>query len=169
MPSEKEIAVKSRSPLRRHRRLLAALAAAVLWCAAAARILFATPAATATDPAEREAEDEPVQTGHLREPKADLRPSGALLSIFDLPQAPAPVAPFTLARFVVPPGVTTSPDTHDVREVWVIVRGEGVLTLDGEETRVRAGDVLYYESRQTHQLVNDGDEPVELVTLWWRP
>jgi methionyl-tRNA synthetase len=99
----------------------------------------------------------------------DVRPSGALLSIFDLPQAAAPVAPFTLARFVVPPGVATSPDTHDVREVWVIVRGEGLLVLDGEQTRVRPGDVLYYESRQTHQLLNDGDEPVELVTVWWQP
>lgn len=155
---------------RRHPRLLAAVAAGLLWSAAAVRILFGTPApAAATEPAEREPEDELVRVGHLREPEADVRPSGALLSIFDLPRATAPVAPFTLARFVVPPGVATSPDTHDVREVWLIVRGEGVLTLDGEETRVRPGDVLYFESRRTHQLVNDGDEPVELVSLWWRP
>jgi mannose-6-phosphate isomerase-like protein (cupin superfamily) len=110
-----------------------------------------------------------VRVGHLREPEASVRPSGALLTIFDLPQVTAPVAPFTLARFVVPAGLSSSPDTHDVRELWVILSGEGLLLLDGDESRVGAGDVLYFESRETHQLVNDGQEPVELVSMWWRP
>jgi mannose-6-phosphate isomerase-like protein (cupin superfamily) len=107
------------------------------------------------------------RVGHLREPEATLRASGALLGIFDLPAAPSDT--FTLARFVVPAGLASTPDTHEVREMWVILRGEGRLKLDGEETRVRAGEVLYFDSLQTHQLINEGEEAVELLSMWWRP
>jgi mannose-6-phosphate isomerase-like protein (cupin superfamily) len=107
--------------------------------------------------------------GALDEPGLDVRPSGALLGIFDLPRQSVPVAPFTLARFVVPPGISSSPDKHEVRELWVVVRGSGRLVLDDEERRVVSGDIVYFESERQHRLINDGEESVELVSIWWSP
>ena len=110
-----------------------------------------------------------VSDALLAEPAHEDRPSGAKLAIFDLPRADAPVAPFTLARFRVPPGVTSAADTHEVREIWLVESGSGELSLDGQKLRVSAGDTLYFESFRTHQLHNDGDEPVDLVSIWWKP
>ena len=108
-------------------------------------------------------------SGLLPEPEPDLRPSGALLRIVGLPTEQVPVAPFTLAMFSVPPGVTTAADCHEVREIWIVQAGEGALTLDGVADRLRAGQVRFFDSHQTHQLHNDGNETIELVSLWWRP
>jgi mannose-6-phosphate isomerase-like protein (cupin superfamily) len=108
-------------------------------------------------------------TGLVAEPAADLRPSGAVLGVFALPTVQVPVAPFTLARFTVPPGVTSAADCHEVREIWLVQSGSGLLTLDGVPDRLVAGEVRYFESFRTHQLHNDGTEPIELVSIWWRP
>jgi mannose-6-phosphate isomerase-like protein (cupin superfamily) len=108
-------------------------------------------------------------TGRIPEPDPDLRPSGAVLGIFTLPTVELPVAPFTLARFTVPPGVTSAADCHEVREIWLVQSGAGLITLDGVTDRLVAGEVRYFESFRTHQLHNDGDEPIELVSIWWRP
>jgi mannose-6-phosphate isomerase-like protein (cupin superfamily) len=107
--------------------------------------------------------------GQLQEPAYQDRPSGLKLAIFDLPRTEVPVAPFTLARFRVPPGVTSAADHHEVREIWLIQSGSGELSLDERKFRVSAGDTLYFESFRTHQLHNDGDEPVDVVSIWWQP
>lgn len=107
-------------------------------------------------------------TGLLTEPTPDLRPSGAVLGIFSLPTVEVPVAPFTLARFSVPPGVTSAADCHEVREIWLVQSGSGLLTVDGVSDRLCAGQVRFFDSFQTHQLYNDGDDTIELVSIWWR-
>ena len=110
--------------------------------------------------------------GRLPGPAFTDRPSGARLAIVDLPAGEAPetpVAPFTLAHIHVPPGVTTAEDHHEVREIWLVQSGSGQLTLDGQRLRVAAGDSLYYASYRRHQLHNDGDVPVEIVSIWWQP
>ncbi|MFD7011296.1 cupin domain-containing protein [Rhodococcus jostii] len=107
--------------------------------------------------------------GRLPELDFENRPSGAKLGIFDLPKLEVSVAPFTLAHIRVPAGVTTAEDHHEVREIWLVQSGSGILTLDGVQSRVQAGDTLYYESYRRHQLHNDGDSPVEIVSIWWRP
>ena len=91
------------------------------------------------------------------------RPSGAKLGIVDLP------ANFTLARIHVPVGVTTAEDHHEVREVWLVQSGGGVLALDGVKQRISAGDMLFYDSFRRHQLHNDGTEPVDIISIWWQP
>jgi len=112
---------------------------------------------------------EPFVSGVLPELAFEDRPSGAKLGIFELPTVQRSVAPFTLARIHVPVGITTAEDCHEVREIWLVQSGSGTLTLNGEQHRISAGDSLYYESYHKHQLHNDGDEPVEIVSIWWRP
>jgi mannose-6-phosphate isomerase-like protein (cupin superfamily) len=104
-------------------------------------------------------------TGLLPDPQPDLRPSGAVLSIVPVPTT----APCTVARFLVPPGVTTAADCHEVRELWIVESGAGVLTLDGVPDRLRAGQTRFFDSFRTHQLHNDGSEAIELISVWWKP
>jgi mannose-6-phosphate isomerase-like protein (cupin superfamily) len=97
------------------------------------------------------------------------RPSGSKLGIFTLPSVNQSVAPFTLARISVPVGVRTAEDHHEVREIWLVQSGSGLAKIDGIEIRISPGDSLYFESFRKHQLLNDGSEPVEIISIWWRP
>lgn len=110
-----------------------------------------------------------ADSGRLPAPAFENRPSGAKLGVVDLPTVELSAAPFTLAHITVPTGVTTAEDHHEVREIWLIQSGAGLLTLDGEQTPVSSGDRLYFESYRRHQLYNDGDVPVEIISIWWRP
>lgn len=105
----------------------------------------------------------------LPAPVFEERPSGSRLGIFALPGGGQPVAPFTLARISVPVGVRTAEDHHEVREIWLVQSGSGLARVDGTEMRVSGGDSLYFESFRTHQLLNDGGEPVEIISIWWKP
>ena len=103
-----------------------------------------------------------------RLPRLDFtwRPSGVDLAVAALPTGRAP---FTLARVIVPIGGSTSPDQHEVREVWLIERGSGVLTVDGQVTPVHPGDIHYFESQQQHQIDNTAPVPLEITSIWWQP
>jgi mannose-6-phosphate isomerase-like protein (cupin superfamily) len=116
--------------------------------------------------ASRTSDTRPVR---LPAPVMDERPSGARLGVFALLDRLAPAAPFTLAKFHVPVGVTTAEDHHLVREIWLVESGSGRLTVDGEVLRLSAGDSLYYDSFRHHQLHNDGDVPITLISIWWQP
>jgi len=111
----------------------------------------------------------PPVDGRLPDLTITDRPSGSKLGIFELPTLEASAAPFTLAQIEVPVGVTTAEDHHEVREIWLIQSGSAMLTLDGARSRVHAGTSLYFESYRRHQLHNDGDVPVRIVSIWWRP
>jgi mannose-6-phosphate isomerase-like protein (cupin superfamily) len=124
---------------------------------------------TTTGPGTGEPTSSTAGYGRLPDRSFTDRPSGARLAIVDLPGGPPPVAPFTLAHIHVPPGVTTAEDHHEVREIWLVQAGSGLLRLDGQRLRVAAGDSLYYDSYRRHQLHNDGDVPVEIVSIWWQP
>lgn len=75
--------------------------------------------------------------------------------------------PFAGGRFVVAPGSTSKPDTHDVTECWMIASGRGTINYDGVDYPVDAGDYLLFEPRKTHFLHNDGEETVVIHTVWW--
>ena len=77
------------------------------------------------------------------------------------------IIPFKGGRFTVEPGSTSRPDTHQVRECWMVAAGEGLLTYDGGQFRIRAGDYLYFEPMKTHQVHNDGRDTLVIHTVWW--
>jgi len=110
-----------------------------------------------------------MRRGHLEVFSGHTKPSGTKIAIFELPTVEVPAMPFKFARVSVPGGANTDPDTHEVREIWLIAQGEARVTIAGNEITVRAGDVLYFDSNQTHQLFNDSGESVEFFAVWWRP
>lgn len=70
------------------------------------------------------------------------------------------------ARLTLPPGTAIGPHAHAGEdEVYVIVRGRGMLEEGGRETRVQTGDAVLTGKGASHAVRNDGDEPLEIIAF----
>ena len=71
---------------------------------------------------------------------------------------------YRLKRIIVHPGQRLSLQKHEHREEhWVIVKGAGVFSLDGEETKVVVGDTVYIQIGGVHRIQNDGAENLIII------
>jgi mannose-6-phosphate isomerase-like protein (cupin superfamily) len=68
---------------------------------------------------------------------------------------------------VLGPGADIGCHTHarDNEELYVIVSGKGLMSLDGEEFEVGPGDVVVNRPGGTHGLKNTGDEELRMVVI----
>lgn len=73
----------------------------------------------------------------------------------------------TITRVVVQPGAVQPRHAHDGSEqIWVGIRGNGVLLLDnGQEAKFTAGDVVRFADRDIHGLRNDSGEGFEYISV----
>ncbi|HLA17770.1 MAG TPA: cupin domain-containing protein [Dehalococcoidia bacterium] len=63
------------------------------------------------------------------------------------------------------PGSRQDVHTHpDSEQVYVIVRGRGVMTVGGEEQEVSAGTLVLVPPGAGHAILNTGDEPLVFVS-----
>jgi len=97
----------------------------------------------------------------------------------DLPRAALPgLAHVTLAgsknglrnlsvwRDSIAPGSATPPHRHDCEEVVLIQAGRGTLHYEGEAHRFGPDTTLVVPRNALHQIVNDGDEPLQLIGIF---
>jgi mannose-6-phosphate isomerase-like protein (cupin superfamily) len=76
------------------------------------------------------------------------------------------------AQMTLSPGQSTGgPDNrHPDSDQWLyVVSGSGRATVDGEDVRFEAGELLVIEAGETHEIENDGDEPLETLNLYVPP
>ena len=67
---------------------------------------------------------------------------------------------------VVPPGASVGYHRHEaVQECYVIIRGEGIMKVDGAVGKVVPGDCVPNRLGGSHGLVNGGSAPVEFINL----
>lgn len=67
---------------------------------------------------------------------------------------------------VVPPGASIGQHRHGANEeLYLVLAGEGVMRVDGQEIRVRPGHVVVNRPGGRHGLVNDGQEPLRLFVV----
>ncbi|MEU8806351.1 cupin domain-containing protein [Streptomyces violaceoruber] len=67
----------------------------------------------------------------------------------------------------VAPGTATTPHSHEDHEHFYVVRGSGHAEVDGERTRIAAGDALVVGAHQRHHFENASDtEELEMVSVW---
>lgn len=79
-----------------------------------------------------------------------------------------PLAPFKGSKFIVYPNHTSPLDIHDVKECWFVASGSGVVTYNDEKKIIiKPGDVLYFESQQSHDVYNNGTENLMIFSVWW--
>lgn len=77
-----------------------------------------------------------------------------------------------VAEMTLEPGrVTGGPDNfHAESDQWLfVVSGAGVVTVDGEEQDVEAGDLLRIDAGERHAVENDGSEPLETLNVYTPP
>jgi mannose-6-phosphate isomerase-like protein (cupin superfamily) len=69
----------------------------------------------------------------------------------------------------IQPGEDIGEETHDGDQILLFVEGEGAAVLEGESAPVRAGDLVIVRAGTLHNFVNEGREPLRLVTIYAPP
>lgn len=92
------------------------------------------------------------------------RSRGAHIQILLGPQDEMPTC-FT-RRFTIEPGGRIPLHRHDsIEHEQIILEGEMLLNLDGEEVLVRAGDVVFIPAKVTHSYLNPGKTQVKFLCI----
>ena len=70
------------------------------------------------------------------------------------------------ADHILPPGSGIGPHPHvGEDEVYIILRGSGILDDGTSPTRVTVGDSVLTGKGQSHAIRNDGTEDLELIAM----
>lgn len=71
---------------------------------------------------------------------------------------------YRVKRLVLFPGKRLSLQYHRLRaENWVIVQGEGKMTLGDQNFPVKPGDVVHIAKEQVHRVANESDQPLVII------
>jgi quercetin dioxygenase-like cupin family protein len=76
----------------------------------------------------------------------------------------------TNLRFIIyselKPGTSIGYHTHENdEEVYVILEGKGIMTINGEPREVRAGDVILNKPYGSHGLENNSDTDLKILVF----
>ncbi|MEV7186862.1 cupin domain-containing protein [Kitasatospora sp. NPDC093102] len=107
-----------------------------------------------------------LREGLLRGITADHGGVGTILAhrVYRREDAPAGVAFIDLV--VLPPHTSIGLHRHaDNQETYVVLSGQGRMTLDGEAFEVRAGDVIPNRPYGEHGLANTSDDDLQLLVF----
>ena len=74
-----------------------------------------------------------------------------------------------LRLFILGPGGHSPKHTHDWYHVNWIVRGKGILHIDGEDHPVEPGSYAYVPGNALHQFRNAGEGDENFAFLCWVP
>lgn len=75
----------------------------------------------------------------------------------------APSKNIGLVMFYLPPHTELKPGSHYTEESYVILRGQGTMTLAGKKVKVRAGMFVHLPSWCEHGVENTGNETLEIM------
>ncbi len=67
-----------------------------------------------------------------------------------------------LAHASIPPGQRLEGHVDPMEEIYIILKGRGLMRVDAEERPVGPGDAVHLPIGAWHELVNDGDETLEI-------
>jgi mannose-6-phosphate isomerase-like protein (cupin superfamily) len=76
------------------------------------------------------------------------------------------VEELTFSHAILPPSGCTDYHVHDRPELIYIVSGKGICRHEGEETTVQEDMALWVEKGEYHQMINTGDTPLKLATVF---
>jgi len=75
--------------------------------------------------------------------------------------------PWGSAFMSIAPGRASIEHSHDEEETFIFLKGEGTMHVDGEQTPVKAGDVVYLPRFSKHNVENHSDKDIEFLCIWW--
>ena len=56
------------------------------------------------------------------------------------------------------------PHRHETEQCYMVLEGNGVMTVDDETTTVSAGDTIFIPSNSLHSLHNDGQRTLKYLS-----
>jgi mannose-6-phosphate isomerase-like protein (cupin superfamily) len=96
--------------------------------------------------------------------QAEKRERNGLVSHFLLDRRGVPDTPLAVTWVDVAPGGHQVIHHHPETQVYVIIRGGGIMHVDGTERPVAAGDLVYIPSDALHGIQNNGDDVLSYVS-----
>ncbi|MBE9099878.1 cupin domain-containing protein [Vacuolonema iberomarrocanum] len=72
---------------------------------------------------------------------------------------------YSLAHATVPAGQTSTPHALTTSEVYYILSGVGLMTIDDEKQRVEPGDAVYIPPNARQFIHNPGLEPLIFICI----
>lgn len=70
------------------------------------------------------------------------------------------------ARLLIPPGASIGTHRHDGEdEVYIILKGQGLLDDGKTRTAVQAGDAILTGKGESHAIANTGSSDLELIAV----
>ncbi len=89
-----------------------------------------------------------------KDPSAPTRPEAELFNIGSISHAS------------LEPNTTTVPTAHsDYQEILYVEYGEGYVTAGEQKREVREGSIALIPQGLSHSIINDTDEPLEMVSM----
>lgn len=89
----------------------------------------------------------------------DLRPWGSW-AVLDCAED------YCVKRITINPHGMISLQLHHYRkELWVIVEGSGIVTLDSESFTVQKRDIIEITPNTKHRIANKSDTPIVLIEI----
>jgi mannose-6-phosphate isomerase-like protein (cupin superfamily) len=68
------------------------------------------------------------------------------------------------------PGEDIGEETHSDRDQFFRVeKGKGEIVIDGKRTKVKSDDAMIVPAGARHNVINSGDKPLRLYTLYGPP
>ncbi len=69
-------------------------------------------------------------------------------------------------HLTLPPGAGIGLHQHATEdEVYIVLKGSGLLDEGKTKTRVSAGDAVLTGNGESHAITNDGKEPLEIIAV----
>ena len=56
--------------------------------------------------------------------------------------------------YALPAGAKDAQSAHDEDEVYIVLRGRAALVVDGEETALKAGSIVYVPADTPHEFIH---------------
>ena len=61
------------------------------------------------------------------------------------------------------PGSSNTTHYHNAEESVIVIEGEGVMVIDGEEHHVKPNDAAFITPGTHHRIINTGDRPFRIA------
>ena len=81
--------------------------------------------------------------------------------------------PIRMEVWELEPGVSEGDHTHDgageLEEIYYFLEGEGVMSVEGKDVPIKAGDSIMIPPGVDHGFRNTGNNLLKLVLIWGKP
>ncbi len=72
---------------------------------------------------------------------------------------------YSLAHAIVKPGLTSQPHRLKTSEVYYILEGEGLMTIDNEKEKVLPGQAIYIPPNAKQFIQNTGKSDLKFICI----